>query len=67
MTEIEEQVWASLESIGVARKDSFNQKSVNASKHEITLQKRKLMEFLDNIDGSFSVMEVREALDNYEG
>ncbi len=64
---MEESIWDALESTTTPHfKISFNERTT-ANKHEITLWKKHLLSFLEEIEGEITVGEIREALYNYRG
>ncbi len=55
------EIWEALESCTASR----DEHRVTTTTREVALRKKSLLTFLEEIDGSLTVEEVREALDGY--
>lgn len=60
-----DEIWEALEATTINKDDKFIPDRANANKLEINQHKATLLRFLDELDGSLSVSEVREALEQY--
>lgn len=62
-----DEIWEALEATAIGKEASaFGiPKRVTASNADINIHKGVLLRFLDELDGSLSVSEVREALEQY--
>ena len=59
------EIHEALEAVAVRRNSAIIDPPANASKADITLTRKSLLAFLDEIEGDTSVCEVREALEDY--